>query len=107
MFTQSFATSSLPRSATYVSPPLSLPTRWPYGKTIPRPFLIKMTDMSNTIITNVFLKDSPAFHLLVRGENISVTHVRIEANIEACAGYDSAPNTGEKRIANKKCTRSE
>jgi hypothetical protein len=58
-----------------------------------------MTDMSNTIVTNIFLKDSPAFHLYVRGDNISVTHVRIEANIEACAGYESAPNTGEKRCS--------
>lgn len=70
-------------------------SRWPHGKTIPRPILLKFIDVVNLTLTNVVLRDSPAFHILVQGEHVGITQVRIEANLGSCGGYNSAPNTGK------------
>lgn len=66
---------------------------WPFLKTRPRPFLISLKQASNVFINDTIFKNSPSWNMELRGNNITVSHVRIEANLEGCGGWETAPNT--------------
>jgi polygalacturonase len=66
---------------------------WPFGKTRPRPHLFTMQSCQWWSIDNITLRDSPSFHILARGDRLSVTRTRVEANLNECGGYSTAPNT--------------
>lgn len=64
---------------------------WPFMKTRPRPLLIDVSRASRLLIRNVTLRDSPSFHIQVRGSDMEIGHVTIHAG--GCEGWASAPNT--------------
>ena len=66
---------------------------WPYGKSIHRPEMLHLSNANNVYINDTTFRDSPSFHVEVRGSNITISHSRVEAGIDVCGGYEAAPNT--------------
>ena len=66
---------------------------WPFMKTRSRPKLLQIVHADGLVISNLTFRDSPSFHIAIRGNNMEIAHSRVEANIESCLGYDHAPNT--------------
>ena len=66
---------------------------WPFGKSRPRPPLFRIPSVQRLWLDSLTLRNSPSFHLMARGDRISVTGTRVEANLDSCRGYESAPNT--------------
>lgn len=74
---------------------------WPYGKSIHRPILVGISRAEWAMFANVTLKDSPSFHLQVRGSDIEIAGVTVTAG-EGCLGYASAPNTDGLNIGGQR-----
>jgi len=55
--------------------------------------LLGLDNVDGALITNITFRNSPSFHVNVRGNNFTISHSRVEANIDVCGGYQSAPNT--------------
>ena len=51
---------------------------WPYGKTRPRPHLLSVPWAQTLLISRMRFKDSPSFHLMVRGDRLTLTDNRVE-----------------------------
>lgn len=66
---------------------------WPFMKTRSRPELLHLFRVQGARIDDIVFRDSPSFHVSVRGYDIEIGHSRVEANIESCLGWDHAPNT--------------
>ena len=66
---------------------------WPFLKTRSRPELLSLYRVEGALISGITFRDSPSFHVSVRGYDIEIAHSRVEANIESCLGWDHAPNT--------------
>eukprot|EP00040_Diaphanoeca_grandis_P012185 m.62079 g.62079 ORF g.62079 m.62079 type:complete len:467 (+) comp23080_c0_seq1:45-1445(+) len=71
---------------------------WPFGKTIRRPLLLSISMVQELHIEGMRFKDSPAFHVAVKGDRITMFDNRVEANMASCDGYGSAPNTDAYNI---------
>ena len=66
---------------------------WPYLKSRPRPFLISMVGVNGFTLSNLTLRDSPAWNTNLRGAFMSITHMTILSNVDSCNGWLEAPNT--------------
>lgn len=66
---------------------------WRLGHNADRPHLVSLPNVRNATITGLTLVDSPAHNLVLRGRDISVTHLRVEAGLDSCDGFSHAPNT--------------
>jgi polygalacturonase len=66
---------------------------WPFLKTRSRPELLHLFRVQGARIDGIIFRDSPSFHVSVRGYDIEISHSRVEANMESCQGWDHAPNT--------------
>lgn len=66
---------------------------WPLGETVVRPRTLWLPNCSDVTVANITIVDSPAWNLGFRGDNVSVSGVRVESGLESCGGYGSAPNT--------------
>jgi hypothetical protein len=62
-------------------------------KTRRRPELLHIARADGLVISNLTFKNSPSFHISVRGNNMEIAHTRVEANMESCLGWNHAPNT--------------
>lgn len=71
---------------------------WPYLKTRPRPKLLQLDHVDGAVVENITFRDSPSFHVLIRGNNFTIRHCRVEANMGSCGGYAAAPNTDAYNI---------
>jgi polygalacturonase len=72
---------------------------WPFMKTRSRPILLQMSRVSGALISNTTFRDSPSFHVEIRGVDIEIADSRVEANIDNCGGWATAPNTDAFNIA--------
>lgn len=66
---------------------------WPFLKTRSRPILLNIDLVAGLLISNITFRDSPSFHVQVRGVDMEIAHSRVEANLDSCDGWEKAPNT--------------
>jgi polygalacturonase len=58
-----------------------------------KPKLLVLHNVRRVHVSGILFRNSPSFHLLVRGDRLSITSCRVEAGIENCDGYGPQPNT--------------
>jgi hypothetical protein len=66
---------------------------WPLGKTVVRPRTLWLPNCSDVVVSNLTFVDSPAWNMGLRGNDILIEGMRIEAGMDSCGGYGRAPNT--------------
>ena len=66
---------------------------WPLGKSVNRPRILWLPNATEATVANLTLVDSPAWNIGMRGNNLLVENVRVEAGMGSCGGYGHAPNT--------------
>lgn len=72
---------------------------WPFPKRR-RPILVNIEHGERLLVDNVTLRDSPGFHLKLRGSDIEVGHVTVRAG--DCTGWTGAPNTDAINIGGQR-----
>jgi polygalacturonase len=76
--------------------------RYPPGRTIvPRPVLVSLRDVQRLHVDGITLTNSPMFHLVPRGQDITIENVRIVAPSDA--PNSDAMDPGGQRIVIRNC----
>ena len=58
-----------------------------------KPKLLVLHNVRRAHVSGMLFRDSPSFHLLMRGDRMSITGCRVEAGMDNCEGYGPQPNT--------------
>ena len=55
--------------------------------------LLVLHNVRSACVRGMLFRDSPTFHLLMRGDRMSIVDCRVEAGLDNCDGYATQPNT--------------
>jgi len=58
-----------------------------------KPKLLVLHNVRSACVRGMLFRDSPTFHLLMRGDRMSIVDCRVEAGLDNCDGYATQPNT--------------
>ena len=58
-----------------------------------KPKMFVLHNVQRACVSGMLFRDSPSFHLLMRGDRMSIVGCRVEAGFGNCDGYGPQPNT--------------